>query len=86
MSDKLSNKFTSFRQDFYESMYEAWERYKDLWRRCLWHGLLELTQVSIFYNFVNTSTRMMFYAYGNGTLLDKPLREGLEILEKLAKT
>ncbi|KAK8636830.1 hypothetical protein V6N13_064267 [Hibiscus sabdariffa] len=49
------------------------------------HGLPEWTQVSIFYNFVNTPTRMMLDASANGTLLDKPPREGLEILEKLTQ-
>ncbi|KAK8635199.1 hypothetical protein V6N13_023076 [Hibiscus sabdariffa] len=66
-------------------MHEEWERYKDLFRRCPMHGLPEWTQVSIFYNSVNTPTRMMLDASSNGTLLDKPLREGLEILEKLAQ-
>ncbi|KAK8584271.1 hypothetical protein V6N12_068517 [Hibiscus sabdariffa] len=47
------------------------------------HGLPEWTQVSIFYNYVNTPTRMMLDASANGTLLYKPSREGLEILEKL---
>ncbi|KAK8980506.1 hypothetical protein V6N11_081973 [Hibiscus sabdariffa] len=48
-------------------------------------GLPEWTQVSIFYNSVNTPTRMMLDASANGTLLDKPPREGLEILGKLAQ-
>ncbi|KAK8621901.1 hypothetical protein V6N13_097529 [Hibiscus sabdariffa] len=64
-------------------MHEAWERYIYLFRRCPMHGLPEWTQVFIFYNFVNTPTRMMLDASANGTLLDKPPREGLEILEKL---
>ncbi|KAK9043123.1 hypothetical protein V6N11_071474 [Hibiscus sabdariffa] len=49
------------------------------------HGLPEWTQVSIFYNSVNTSTRMMLDASANGTLLDKPPRESLDILDKLAQ-
>ncbi|KAK8625864.1 hypothetical protein V6N13_057021 [Hibiscus sabdariffa] len=49
------------------------------------HGLPEWTQVSIFYNSVNTTTRMMLDSSANGTLLDKPPREGLEFLEKLAQ-
>ncbi|KAL4271287.1 hypothetical protein GQ457_13G016480 [Hibiscus cannabinus] len=36
------------------------------------HGLPEWTQISIFYNSVNTPTRMMLDASTNGTLLDKP--------------
>ncbi|KAK8512265.1 hypothetical protein V6N12_031988 [Hibiscus sabdariffa] len=68
-----------------EAMHEAWERYRDLYRRCPMHGLPEWTQVSIFYNSVNTPTRMMLDASANGTLLDKPPRESLEILDKLAQ-
>ncbi|KAL4303450.1 hypothetical protein GQ457_10G006890 [Hibiscus cannabinus] len=77
MTDKLCNEKTSFRQEDDESMYEARECYKDLFRRCPKHGLPEWTQVSIFYNSVNTPTRMMLDSYANGTLLDKPHREGL---------
>ncbi|KAK8578693.1 hypothetical protein V6N12_069037 [Hibiscus sabdariffa] len=68
-----------------EAMHEAWECYRDLFRRCPMHGLPEWTQVSIFYNSVNTPTRMMLNASANGTLLDKPPRESLEILDKLAQ-
>ncbi|KAK8601169.1 hypothetical protein V6N12_051011 [Hibiscus sabdariffa] len=85
MTDHLRNQITSFRQEDDEAMHEAWERYRDLFRRCLMHGLPEWTQVSIFYNSVNTPTRMVLDVSANGTLLDKPPREGLEILDKLAQ-
>ncbi|KAK8556309.1 hypothetical protein V6N12_002717 [Hibiscus sabdariffa] len=85
MTDKLRNEITSFRQEDDEAMHEAWERYRDLFRRCPMHGLLEWTQVSIFYNSINTPTRMMLDASANDTLLDKLPKEGLEILEKLAQ-
>ncbi|KAK8597332.1 hypothetical protein V6N12_065803 [Hibiscus sabdariffa] len=85
MIDNLCNEITSFRQEDDEAMHEAWEHYRDLFRCCPMHRLLEWTQVSIFYNSVNTPTRMMLDASANGTLLDKPPREGLEILEKLAQ-
>ncbi|KAL4290743.1 hypothetical protein GQ457_14G015820 [Hibiscus cannabinus] len=85
MTDHLRNQITSFRQEDDEAMHEAWERFRDLFRRCPMHGLPEWTQVSIFYNSVNTPTRMMLDASANGTLLDKPPRESLEILDKLAQ-
>ncbi|KAK9033768.1 hypothetical protein V6N11_049952 [Hibiscus sabdariffa] len=85
MTDHLRNQITSFRQEDDEAMHEAWERYRDLFRCCPMHGLAEWTQVSIFYNSVNTPTRMMLDASANGTLLDKPPRESLEILDKLAQ-
>ncbi|KAL4387708.1 hypothetical protein GQ457_09G017240 [Hibiscus cannabinus] len=83
--DHLRNQITSFRQEDDEAMHEAWERYKDLFRCCSIHGLPDWTQVPIFYNSVNTPTRMMLDASANGTLLDKPPRERLEILDKLAQ-
>ncbi|KAL4272567.1 hypothetical protein GQ457_13G016230 [Hibiscus cannabinus] len=85
MTNHLRNQITSFRQEDDEAMHEAWERYRDLYRRCPMHGLPEWTQVSIFYNSVNRPTRMMLDAFANGTLLDKPPRESLEILDKLAQ-
>ncbi|KAK8990227.1 hypothetical protein V6N11_008933 [Hibiscus sabdariffa] len=85
MTDHLRNQITSFRQEDDEAMHEAWERYRDLFRRCPMHGLPEWTQVSIFYNSVKTPTRMMLDASANGTLLDKPPRENMEILDKLAQ-
>ncbi|KAK8559944.1 hypothetical protein V6N12_012755 [Hibiscus sabdariffa] len=85
MTDHLQNQITSFRKEDDEAMHEAWERYRDFFRLCLMHGLPEWTQVSIFYNSVNTPTRMMLDASANGTLLDKPPRESLEILDKLAQ-
>ncbi|KAL4385024.1 hypothetical protein GQ457_15G018220 [Hibiscus cannabinus] len=85
MTDHLRNQITSFRQEDDEAMHEAWERYIDLFRCSPMHGLPEWTQVSIFYNFVNTPTRMMLHASVHGTLLDNPPRESLEILDKLAQ-
>ncbi|KAK8562300.1 hypothetical protein V6N12_010384 [Hibiscus sabdariffa] len=85
LTDRVRSEITSFRQEDAEAMHEAWERYRDLFRRCPMHGLPQWTQVSIFYNFFNTPTRMMLDASANGTLLYKPPREGLEILEKLAQ-
>ncbi|KAK8576720.1 hypothetical protein V6N13_015153 [Hibiscus sabdariffa] len=85
MTDNLRNQITSFRPEDDEAMHEAWEHYRDLFRRCPMHGLLEWTHVSIFYNSVNPPMRMMIDASANGTLLDKPPREGLEILEKLTQ-
>ncbi|KAK8572960.1 hypothetical protein V6N12_029000 [Hibiscus sabdariffa] len=44
MTDHLRNQITSFRQEDDEAMHEAWERYRDLFRGCPMHGLLEWTQ------------------------------------------
>ncbi|KAL4279047.1 hypothetical protein GQ457_03G014760 [Hibiscus cannabinus] len=67
MTDHLRNQITSFRQEDNEAMHEAWEHYRDLFRRCPMHGLPKWTQVSIFYNSVNTPTRMVLDASRRGT-------------------
>ncbi|KAK8612058.1 hypothetical protein V6N13_132091 [Hibiscus sabdariffa] len=85
MTNHLRNQITSFRQEDEEAMHEACERYRDLFKRCPMYGLPEWTQVSIFYNSVNTPTRMMLDVFANSTLLEKPPRESLEILDKLAQ-
>ncbi|KAL4284592.1 hypothetical protein GQ457_16G007950 [Hibiscus cannabinus] len=84
MTDKLRNDITSFRQTDDESMYEAWDRYKELFRKCPMHGFNEWTKVIMFYNGVNAPTRMMLDASANGTILDKSAEEAIEILDRLA--
>ncbi|KAL4361204.1 hypothetical protein GQ457_04G025620 [Hibiscus cannabinus] len=84
MTDKLRNDITSFPQTDDESMYEAWDRYKELFRKCPMHRFNEWTKVIMFYNGVNAPTRMMLDASANGTLLDKSAEEAIEILDRLA--
>ncbi|KAL4296775.1 hypothetical protein GQ457_12G012040 [Hibiscus cannabinus] len=84
LTDKLRNDITSFRQTGDESMYEACDRYKELFRKCPMHGFNEWTKVIMFYNGVNAPTRMMLDASANGTLLDKSAEEAIEILDRLA--
>ncbi|KAK8680684.1 hypothetical protein V6N13_109624 [Hibiscus sabdariffa] len=43
MTNKLCNEITSFRQEDDEAMHEAWDQYRDLFRRCPMHGLPEWT-------------------------------------------
>ncbi|XP_057529858.1 uncharacterized protein LOC130808399 [Amaranthus tricolor] len=47
---KLRNDITSFRQNDGEALYEAWERYKGLQRKCLHHGILDWLLIQNFYN------------------------------------
>ncbi|KAK5785445.1 hypothetical protein PVK06_040032 [Gossypium arboreum] len=54
---KLRNDISSFVQMDLETLYDAWERYKDLLRRCPHHGLPLWLQVQTFHNGLNPSTR-----------------------------
>nr|GEX91918.1 DNA-directed DNA polymerase [Tanacetum cinerariifolium] len=50
----LRNEITNFKQRFDESFSEAWDRFKDLLRAYPHHGFLELHQLDIFYNALNS--------------------------------
>ncbi|KAL4386489.1 hypothetical protein GQ457_09G021370 [Hibiscus cannabinus] len=84
MHTQLRNDIASFRQGDDESMYECWDRYKGLLRKCTNHGFQDWTQVVMFYNGVNAPTRMMLDASANGTMLDKSPEEAFEILDRIA--
>ncbi|KAK8972997.1 hypothetical protein V6N11_028586 [Hibiscus sabdariffa] len=84
MHTQLRNDIASFRQADDESMYECWDCYKGLLRKCTNHGFQDWTQVVMFYNGVNALTRMMLDASANGTLLDKSPEKAFEILDIIA--
>ncbi|KAK8574662.1 hypothetical protein V6N12_062351 [Hibiscus sabdariffa] len=84
MHTQLRNYIASFRQGDDESMYERWDRYKGLLRKCTNHGFQDWTQVVVFYNGVNAPTKMMLDTSANGTLLDKSPEEAFEILDRIA--
>ncbi|KAL4290790.1 hypothetical protein GQ457_14G013030 [Hibiscus cannabinus] len=84
MNARFRNEITSFRQAGDESMYEAWDIYKELFQKCPMHGFNDWMQVEIFYQGVNTPTRMMLDVAANGTILDKSAEEAFEILDRLA--
>ncbi|KAK8523086.1 hypothetical protein V6N12_047619 [Hibiscus sabdariffa] len=84
MHTQLRNGIASFRQADDESMYECWDRYKGLLRKCTNHGFQDWTQVVMFYNGVNAPPRMILDTSANGTLLDKSPEEDFEILDRIA--
>ncbi|KAH9697798.1 hypothetical protein KPL71_023761 [Citrus sinensis] len=81
---KLRNDITTFAQFEMESLYEAWERYKDLLRKCPHHGLPVWLQVQTFYNGLRSNTRTMIDAATGGTLMGKTPEAAYELLEEMA--
>ncbi|KAK5811521.1 hypothetical protein PVK06_026861 [Gossypium arboreum] len=71
---KLRNDISSFMQMDLETLYDAWERYKDLLRRCPHHGLPLWLQVQTFHNGLNPSTRQMIDAAASRTINNKSQR------------
>lgn len=67
-----------------ESLYEAWERYKDLLRKCSHYGLPTWLQVQTFYNGLGAITQTMIDAAASGALMRKTHDEAYELLEVMA--
>ena len=80
----LRNQITSFTQREDESLYEAWERFKDLLRLCPHHGLQKWMVVQIFYKGVTRPVRFMIDAAARGTLISKTEEEAYNLIEKMA--
>ncbi|XP_075500061.1 uncharacterized protein LOC142538632 [Primulina tabacum] len=81
---KLRADITTFSQFEQESLYEAWERYKDLLRRCPHHEFPLGLFVQTFYYGLISSNRTMIDAAACGNLLRKTTEEGYELLEEMA--
>jgi len=83
-SAKMRNDITNFFQQDQESLYEAWERYKDLLRKCPHHGLPLWMQVQTFYNGLLPNTQPMVDAASGGAFLAKTPEDGYELMEVMA--
>ena len=64
-----------FKQKEDESLYNAWERYKQLLRRCPMHGIKWMTQMDIFYHAMNYTLKATVDAASRGTFRRKSTEE-----------
>ncbi|GJV47482.1 reverse transcriptase domain-containing protein [Tanacetum coccineum] len=81
----LKNDITNFQQRFDESFGEAWDRFKDLLRKCPHHGFSKLHQIDTFYNALTQSDQDFLNASAGGNLLNRTTRDALTIIENKSK-
>ena len=81
---KLRNDITAFWQIERESLYEAWERVKELLIKCPHHEILHWIQMETFYNELLGHTRTLIDATAGGALMAKSYNEACELLERMA--
>ncbi|GKE87840.1 reverse transcriptase domain-containing protein [Tanacetum coccineum] len=81
----LKNDITNFQQKFEETFSEAWDRFKDLLRKCPHHGFLELHQIDMFYNALTQSDQDSLNVATGGNLLNRTPRDALTIIENKSK-
>ncbi|XP_017970395.1 PREDICTED: uncharacterized protein LOC108660654 [Theobroma cacao] len=81
---KLRNDITSFTQFDGESLYEAWERFKEPLQRCPHHELPDWLQVQTFYNGLIGSIKTTIDAAAGGALMSKNAADAYNLLEEMA--
>jgi hypothetical protein len=81
----LKNEIMKFMQKFDESFSEAWDRYKDMLRKCPHHGFSELIQLDTFYNGVSQVDQDSLNASSGGNFLNRTTKDALMIIENKSK-
>ncbi|GJU86629.1 reverse transcriptase domain-containing protein [Tanacetum coccineum] len=81
----LRNEISNLQQKFDESFYEAWDRYKDLFHACPYHGFTELHQLDTFYNALNPTDQDSLNSAAGGNLLERSTQDVLTIIENKSK-
>src|ERR1044072_3409407 len=81
---KMRNDIGNFTQSEAENLYEAWERFKRMLRKCPQHGLSEAEQVARFYDGLLYSMKSTLDAAAQGEFDALPPREGKNLIEKMA--
>ncbi|XP_074341093.1 uncharacterized protein LOC141678634 [Apium graveolens] len=80
----IRNALTQFAQQSGESLYEAWERYKEMLRKCPHHGMPDWMIITCFYNGLGAQSRPMLDAASGGALWAKSYEEAHDLIELMA--
>ncbi|XP_021298057.1 uncharacterized protein LOC110427025 [Herrania umbratica] len=81
---KMRNDIALFMQLDSKSLYDAWERYKDLLRRCPDHGFPKWLQVQIFYNELISPIRTTIDFATKRALMAESIDKPYDLLEEMA--
>ena len=74
----------SFKAQPGEGLYQAWERYKALLRKCPHHGCTEWMILSTFYGALNSDVRLSLDVAAGGDFKKTPVHQSKALLEQLA--
>ncbi|GJS71297.1 reverse transcriptase domain-containing protein [Tanacetum coccineum] len=82
---ELRKEITNFQQVFGETFTEAWERFKDLLRKCPHHEFSLLHQIDFFYNGFCQSDQDSLNTAAGGNLMTRTTQDTLTIIENKAR-
>ncbi|KAJ9556674.1 hypothetical protein OSB04_011288 [Centaurea solstitialis] len=80
------NDICTFQQLDGEAVPTAWERFKELLRKCPHHGIPYCIQLETFYNGLNEGARQMLDATAGGAFTTRSYNEGYLILERISNS
>ena len=83
---RLRNDITNFTKFSGESLYEAWERFKEAIRKCPHHGLPDNLLIEIFYLSLDETLRSLVDAAAGGALMGKTYDEASALIEEMASS
>ena len=81
---KMRTSISQFEQQQGESLYEAWERYKEMLRKCPHHGMPDWMVINTFYNGLGWQSRPIVDAAAGGALWAKNYEEAYDLIETMA--
>ncbi|KAJ0969800.1 hypothetical protein J5N97_022677 [Dioscorea zingiberensis] len=81
---KLRSDISSFIQFEMETLYDTWERYKYMPRKCPQHVIEDWMQVQTFYNELNIGTKQILDAAAGGSLCSKNPQVAKELVDEMA--
>ncbi|CAM8968795.1 unnamed protein product [Rhodiola kirilowii] len=79
------SQITNFVQMDGETLYEAWERYKEYQRLCPHHNLDDLLLFHTFYQGVDGNSRLALDTASGGAIMDLAPHEAFAVIEKITK-
>jgi len=83
---KLRQAINGFIQQDDELVYDAWERFYQLLKKCPTHGLPEWMQIRLFYDGLTMYSRNMVDASAGGSLKKKTLSKARQLIERMSHT
>ncbi|KAI4297546.1 hypothetical protein L6164_037431 [Bauhinia variegata] len=73
----------SLRDGARESLYNVWERFKELLRKCQHHGMQDWLVMQVFYGGLGSHTKTVVDVAAGGVFLNKDYVDAYELLEEV---
>jgi len=81
----MRDQITQFTQRDGESIYDAWERFKEMFRLCPHHGLEKWLIIHTFYNGLLYTAKIYIDAAAGGALMNKTYTTTYALIEEMAQ-